>query len=148
MRRSAYCEKGVTKEPKTKRSKRSIRLAPSVIAELWARRARQNEERLAAGALWSDRDLVFCNQVGGYIYQGYLHVSFKRLIKSCDLPNIRVHDLRHTAATLMLANGVSVKVVSEMLGHSSVAITLEIYAHVTQDMQESAARAMGQMLLE
>ncbi len=92
--------------------------------------------------------MVFCNQVGGHVYQGYLPVLFKRLVRSCRLPHIRVHDPHHTAPTLMLTNGVNVKVVSEMLGHSSVAITLEIYAHVTQDMQESAARAMGQMLLE
>jgi integrase len=72
-----------------------------------------------------------------------LYRSFKELLKRGDLPDIRFHDLRHTAATLLLTAGVNPKVVSEMLGHSTVAITLDIYTHVIPDMQQDAASAMG-----
>jgi integrase len=151
VNRSAYFKQGLgmlIKAPKTKRSRRVIRLNANVVAELKAHRARQNQERLAAGAIWLDRGIVFCNEVGGYTYHSSVLRRFRRILKSCGLPRIRLHDLRHTAATLMLASGVNIKVVSEMLGHSSVATTLTIYAHVTEDMQEHAARAMGQIFFE
>src|SRR6185312_13490788 len=74
--------------------------------------------------------------------------SFKRYLDKAGLSReIRFHDLRHTAATLLLASGVNVKVVSEMLGHSNVSITLQIYAHVLPHMQQSAVQAMEQMLV-
>ena len=148
---SAYFKTGssiVIKSPKTKKSRRSIRLDAQVMAELKAHRARQNQERLAAGPVWLDRNLVFSNEGGVYLYPTAIRRVFKRLLRACELPAIRIHDLRHTAATLMLAKGVNIKVVSEMLGHSNVAITLTVYAHVTESMQEQAAMAMGQILFD
>ncbi|HET9110690.1 MAG TPA: site-specific integrase, partial [Ktedonobacterales bacterium] len=129
--------------PKTHRSKRQIALTPSAVSVLHAHRARQAEERLRAGAAWADWDLVFCNQVGGPLQKGNVLVKdFVPLLKRAGVRRVRFHDLRHTAATLLLGRGVPVKVVSELLGHASIAITLDVYAHVLPDMQAQAAEVM------
>ncbi|HEU5438769.1 MAG TPA: site-specific integrase [Ktedonobacterales bacterium] len=100
------------------------------------------------GELWTDNDLVFPNGYGGImIPHNITKRSFKRHLVQAGLSrDVRFHDLRHTAATLLLASGVNVKVVSEMLGHSSVSITLNIYAHVLPHMRQSAASAMDNLL--
>jgi integrase len=136
----------VLKEPKTRSSRRQIALPHSVVEALRRHRVRQVEERLRLGPSWQDWDLVFCNQMGGPLFARNLYRSFKELLKRGDLPDIRFHDLRHTTATLLLSARVNPKVVSEMLGHSTVAITLDIYAHVIPDMQQDAASAMGNLL--
>lgn len=129
--------------PKTHRSKRQIALTLSAVSVLRAHRARQAEERLRAGAAWTDWDLVFCNQLGGPLQKGNVLVKdFVPLLKRAGVRRVRFHDLRHTAATLLLGHGVPVKVVSELLGHASIAITLDIYAHVLPDMQAQAAEVM------
>ena len=74
--------------------------------------------------------------------------SFQPLLEKAGLPRIRLHDLRHTAATLLLLQGVHVKVVSEMLGHASIAITLDLYSHVLPDMQREATAAMDRLFSE
>jgi integrase len=97
--------------------------------------------RLAS--LWKDHDLVFTTGVGTPISRADLITrSFKPLLRRADLPDIRFHDLRHTCATLLLGEGVNAKVVSEMLGHASITLTLNTYSHVLPDMQDSAADAM------
>jgi integrase len=109
---------------------------------------RQNQERLALGPAWDIcRDLVFPNTVGRPI-QGIdlLNRSLYPLLKRAGLRRIRFHDLRHTAATLLLKQNVHPKVVSEILGHSSMAITLDRYSHVTMDLQSEAAMAMERAL--
>jgi integrase len=98
------------------------------------------------GPAWQEWDLVFCNQMGGPLFARNLYRSFKEMLKKGALPDIRFHDLRHTAATLLLTARVNPKVVSEMLGHSTVAITLDIYSHVIPDMHQDAASAMGKLL--
>ncbi len=110
---------------------------------LRAHRARQAEERLALGATWdSALDLVFPNRVGKPLdANNLLHYHFQPLLKRAGLQPIRFHDLRHTAATLLLGWSVNPKIVSEMLGHASIAITLDIYSHVLPDMQAQAADA-------
>jgi len=98
------------------------------------------------GQHWKDYDLVFANAFGRPLDGNNLRVrSFAPLIARAGVPAIRVHDLRHTAATLMLGQGVPVKVVSEMLGHADIATTLRIYAHVLPSMQDVAAGAMDRM---
>lgn len=132
-------------ETKTAHSRRSVALAPATVAALRAHRARQDAERLALGAAWDGAlDLVFPNERGGLMIPHNLAKrSFKRLLARAGLPaTVRFHDLRHTAATLLLARGVHAKVVSELLGHADIAITLRVYAHVTPHMQDAAARAM------
>jgi integrase len=95
------------------------------------------------GATWTDRDLVFCNGLGGPLPPYRLVKGrFRPLLRRAGLPPIRFHDLRHTAATRLLEQGVHPKVVSELLGHASVAITLDIYSHVSPDLQRQAVRAI------
>jgi integrase len=133
--------------PKTRSSRRRISLAPELVAILRGHRAVQLAERLSQGELWVDQDLVFCNSIGGpYRSTNLEHHNFKPLVKRAGVPEIRFHDLRHTAATILLLEGVNPKVVSEMLGHASVAITLDLYSHVLPNMQRDAAAAMASVL--
>ncbi len=100
----------------------------------------------AAGLL--DRP-VFCDNEGGYLrITNVARRSFKAILKRANLPLIRLHDLRHTCATLLLLADVSPKVVSERLGHASITITLDTYSHVLPTMQPNAAKALGEMLAE
>lgn len=134
-------------EPKTKRSRRRISIPLGVAEALREHRLRQHRERLELGPAWVDHGLVFCREDGAPLTPGMIYPSlFLRLVRAADLPAIRFHDLRHTCATILLGRGVNPKVVSEMLGHSSVAITLDIYSHVLPDMQEAAADAVGAAL--
>ncbi len=95
------------------------------------------------GAAWEDNGLVFANEVGQPLDgTAVLRRSFYPLLERSDLPRIRFHDLRHTAATLLLGQGVHPKIVSEMLGHSQIAITLDLYSHVTPTMQRQAVEAL------
>jgi integrase len=94
--------------------------------------------------LWQDHGLVFPNELGSLLNPSNpRNRSFKRIkARSGVREDLRFHDLRHTCATLLLSEGINVKVVSEMLGHASITITLNTYAHVLPDMQDSAAEAM------
>lgn len=135
------------KEPKTRRSRRRIALAPETVEMLRAHRTRQKAERLAAGEVWQDNDLVVCTEAGTPLSaNGGLRSTFERVLRRAGLPAIRFHDLRHTCASLLLAANVNPKVVSELLGHATVAITLDIYSHVMPDMQEDAALTLATML--
>jgi len=126
--------------PKTKSSKRNIHLPPLALDALKAHRVAQNAERLRLGT-WGDLDLVFPNRFGQPMGAAVLlKGSFHPLLKRAGLPHMRFHELRHTAATLHLEDGQSLKVVSNMLGHGGIAITADLYAHVTTAMQEEAAR--------
>lgn len=116
-------------KPKTEMSRRKVELGPSMVDVLRAHRKRQAEERLAIGHTWEDHDLVFCNIIGRPLAPNNVtRRHFQPAIKRASVPTIRFHDLRHTAATLMLLEGVPVKVVSERLGHSNVGVTLRLYA--------------------
>jgi integrase len=125
--------------PKTKAGRRSIALPESCVTALRKHRAMQNAERLRLGALWEDNNFVFTNRTGGPLHPNSLALQFKQLTKLANLPTIRFHDLRHTSATLLLAQGVHAKIVQERLGHSDISMTLNRYSHVTPDMQRTAA---------
>lgn len=130
-------------EPKTARSRRQIILTQAALVALKRHRAAQIAERLRLGPAWEDNGLVFANEVGRPIEaQNVYNRSFKRLLRQAGLPDMRFHDLRHTAATLMLTQGVHPKVVSDMLGHATIAITLDLYSHVLPAMQKEAVQAM------
>ncbi len=134
-------------EPKTRGSRRSVRLTASAVEVLERHRERQQNERSAAGEGWAEHGLVFTTRVGTPIRRDKLHAeSWKPLLKRAGLPDTRFHDLRHTCATLLLTKDVHPKIVSEMLGHSSIAITLDTYSHVIPGMQEAAASAMEDVL--
>ena len=130
-------------EPKTAHSRRQMALTAPAVEALRSHRARQLEERLSMGAAWEDNDLVFANEVGRPIEgTNLIRRWFYPLLERANLPRIRFHDLRHTAATLLLGRGVHPKIVSEMLGHSQIAITLDLYSHVTPTMQRQAVEAL------
>ena len=136
------------KPPKTRRSRRQIALASSAMQTLRRHRDSQDAERESQGASWEDHELVFCTRHGCPLSARNLLRRYKELLKKGGLPDIRFHDLRHTAATLLLAGKVNPKVVSEMLGHSSVAITLDIYSHVLPDMQQDAVAVLERTLYQ
>lgn len=134
-------------KPKTRFSERTIDITPQMAEALRAHRARQAAERLVAGPLWLDKDLIFCNEAGGYLHDSIVReYHFEKLLKPAGLPHTRIHDLRHSAATLLLEDGVSPLTVSKMLGHSSVALTLDLYGHVTSALRASASDAMSRIL--
>jgi integrase len=133
-------------EPKTRKSRRSVALTQGAVDALQRHRAAQVEERLRA-ATWDDMDLVFPNRRGRHQeVPDLLAEDFRPLLERAGLPRIRFHDLRHTAATLMLARGVPAKVASEMLGHSTIGITLDLYSHVSEGMQRQAAQAIDGLI--
>ena len=122
-------------------------LTKAAVEALRRHRAAQAGERLALGAAWEDNDLVFANEIGRPMeVRNMMRRSFLPLLKRAGLPRIRFHDLRHTAATLLLGQGVHPKVVAEMLGHSRISTTLDLYSHVTPTMQRQAADAMDAVL--
>jgi integrase len=132
--------------PKTSRSRRRVALTRAAVEALRRHRARQGAERLRAGTAWGDPELIFTNEVGQPLHGTYLTKLFQVALVRAGLPRLRFHDLRHTAATLLLGRGVHPKIASEMLGHSSVAITLDLYSHVTPTMQREAATEMDRAL--
>ncbi len=137
----------VISTPKTAQSRRHVTLTMMAIGALRAHRARQLEERLALGPGWHDHALVFTNGIGRPLEASdLLQRQYYPLLQSAGLPRIRFHDLRHTAATLLLLQGIHPKVVSEMLGHSQVGITLNLYSHVLPNMQRDATAAMDRLL--
>ncbi len=131
--------------PKANRA-RTIALGPETVSALRAHRRRQLEERMAWGEAWVDSGLLFTREDGSALHPQTLRWHLQRLAKAAGVPVIRFHDLRHCAATHALANGVPVKVVSEMLGHASTGITEDVYAHVLPHMQDSAAAVMDAVL--
>jgi integrase len=129
--------------PKTSYGRRTIRLTPEAVEALRKRRIAQNEDRLRQGGSWRDHGLVFCSTVGTPMSpDNFVKRSYKPLLERAELPQIPFHCLRHTFATLMMPNG-HPKVVQEMLGHSRVSTTLDIYSHASQDMQDEAVRRFG-----
>jgi integrase len=134
-------------EPKTKKSRRTIRLTSGAVAALEVHLSRQLEEMERMGSLYQPGGLVFATTTGTIINPSNLrNRSFKPILKRAKLRPIRFHDLRHTCATLLLSKDINPKVVSEMLGHASVSITLDIYSHLLPDMQEKAAKALEEAL--
>ena len=113
---------------------------PSVaVVALRAHRVRQLEARLAAGDKWQDRGFVFTSGFGTPLDPRNVTREFKALLRAGNLPNIRLHDLRHSCATLLLAQGVNPRVIMGTLGHSQVSLTLNTYSHVLPALQREAA---------
>jgi integrase len=132
--------------PKTPHSRRTIPLTSVAVASLKRHHARQAGERLEHGADWNPDQLVFVTSNGTpYSQSNWRQQQYIPIIRKAELPYIRPHDLRHTAATLLLLEGVQPLVISEMLGHSSVAFTLQTYGHVLAEMRKPARDAMERL---
>lgn len=136
----------VTSTPKTAASRRRIALTQAAVSALTAQRARQEYERALAGFAWQEHDLVFATEIGTLQSADRVRYQFWAALKAAGLPRVRFHDLRHTCATLLLGQHINPKIVSEMLGHATVAITLDIYSHVLPDMQQDATAVLDQLL--
>lgn len=134
-------------EPKTQSSRRSIPLGGSAIEALRAHRRRQAEEQIGAGSAWQGHDLVFATEIGSAIDAGNLLRRFHYpLLARAGLPKVRFHDLRHTAATLLLEAGTHPRVVAERLGHATPSLVMNVYSHVTERMQGEATAALDRIL--
>ncbi len=137
----------VASRPKTAAGLRSIPLDAQLVALLRAHRKRQRAEQLAAGPAYEASGYLLADDLGHPYHPDTISGWFEAKVAETGLPRIRLHDCRHTAASLMLASGVAVKVVSEILGHASPTITLSVYAHVMPGMAESAGAALSASLL-
>jgi integrase len=135
-------------ELKTSRSRRTIPLPASMVKALVAHKRRQAEERLKVGSVWQDHGLVFTTTIGGPLNISKLTKNhFKPALKRAGLSqSVRLYDLRHSCATLLLQAGENAKVVSERLGHSTITLTLDVYAHVLPTMQEAASQKLESIL--
>ena len=132
-------------EPKSAAGRRMIMLGSETLASLKAHSSRQYAERVFSGDKWQENDMIFPSSIGTPLEPRNLFREFKDLLRKANLPDIRFHDLRHTFATLALSQGVSVKVVQEMLGHSDASMTLKVYSHTTPGMQREAAKKMDEI---
>lgn len=140
----------IQERTKTHAGARTVRLTTATLAALKNHRTAQLERRLAALA-WQDHDLVITTAHGSPVNPGNVIRSFERIIGAATMPDgsplrrIRVHDMRHTAASLLLLAGVHPKVVSERLGHATIAVTLDVYSHLLPDSQNTATEAMDRI---
>jgi integrase len=137
-------------EPKTARSKRTIHLPAQLVDVLRAHRKRQAAERLKFGpgwgGHWAEHDLVFTNSVGAPLDPDRVNRKVQELTIEAGLGKWTPHELRHSAASLLIAQNVPLKVVSEMLGHSSIRVTADVYGHLLDDARAEAATAMSEIL--
>ncbi len=136
----------VFSEPKTAAGRRVIALGVATIQALKKQQFFQVGRIHDIGSLWQDYDLIFPSSIGTPLDPSNLYHSFKQLLKKASLPNIRFHDLRHTAATLMLQQGTYPKIVQERLGHSDIIMTLNTYSHVLPVMQDEVAEKLDELL--
>jgi integrase len=133
-------------EPKTERSRRTLVLPPSIVDRLGEHAKRQLAEKIWAGSKWAENDLVFANRFGAPLQARRVIADFHKALREAGLPRIRFHDLRHSCATLLLVQGVSPRVVMEILGHSEIAMTMDTYSHVVPELQREAAAKMESVL--
>ena len=124
-------------------------IAPFALEALKQNRERQLEAKLKAGDAWQEHDYVFCTSIGTHLNPTRdMLDQLKALLKKAELPDIRFHDLCHSAATLLLSVGVHPKVVQEILGHSQISITMDVYSHVLPGMQQDAMSRLNDALKE
>jgi len=133
-------------DPKTTKSRRTVALPHVAVDALRAHRVRQLEERLLAGSRWHDEGLVFSTTIGTPLDGRNVTRHFQKLLLGAGLPRQRFHDLRHTCASLLLAQGVHPRVVMETLGHSQIKLTMDTYSHVIPQLQREAAGQMDALL--
>ncbi|HVB61435.1 MAG TPA: tyrosine-type recombinase/integrase [Ktedonobacteraceae bacterium] len=135
----------VENEAKTKSSRRRITLSSVAIEALQRHQAQQEQIKLAVGSSWQDKKIVFCDKDGGLLCPTKMVRWYDKLLKQIGLPHMHFHDLRHSVATILLAAGVHPKKVQELLGHSSITITMDVYSHVLLPMQQDVADKMDDL---
>jgi integrase len=134
-------------EPKTSRSRRTVVLPSFMIEKLMAHKRKQLAQRLLVGSEWQAHDLMFCSEFGTpHSIPNLTYRYFRPILEKAKLPRIRLYDLRHSCATLLLIAEENPKVVSERLGHSTVVLTLDTYSHVLPTMQEKATARLERMI--
>ncbi len=133
-------------EPKSRQSRRTVALPQTVIDAVRLHRARQLQERLLAGSRWQDHGLVFSTTIGTPMDTRNLTRHFRKALRDAGLPLRRFHDLRHSCASLLLAQGVHPRVVMEILGHSQISLTMNTYSHVIDKLQHDAAAQIDAVL--
>jgi len=136
----------VRSDPKTERSRRTVNLPAVAVDALRTHRSHQAAERLAAGPSWTDDGWVFATDRGTAIDPRNVTRRFHLLCDRAELPRRRFHALRHTAATLLLEQGVPLDLIGDTLGHASYAFTKDVYAHATPNRRQEAAVAMDSIL--
>ena len=123
------------------------KLPASLLQKLAAYKHKQAEERLKLGAAWHAHDLIFCSEQGTPLsIPNLTYRYFRPILEKAELPRIRLYDLRHSCATLLLNAEENTKVVSERLGHSTIVLTLDTYSHVLPTMQQNASARLEKML--
>ena len=136
----------VVSELKTPKSRRTLSLTPEMVARFRQHRARQAATQMAAGTLWQDHGLIFASEIGTPMDPDNFSHSFVRLCERAGLGHWHPHELRHSGASLMLAQGTPLHVVSEVLGHASIAITKDVYGHLLEGDKRAAAESMTRAL--
>lgn len=130
------------KSPKSEAGERTLVVPRSIMESLKRHKTEQAKHKLKTGELFTDHNLVVCEEDGRPIIPGTLSSRFHEFLKDCNFKQIRFHDLRHTHASLLLKYGVSAKVASSRLGHSNIGITLDLYSHIYGEMEEDAANKL------
>jgi integrase len=151
IRRALQRQRGaglVFVEPKTRRGRRTVPFPPETLRALESHRQDLNRERQNAAMLWKENGLVFPGPDGQPRDMTYLSYTFHRGLRVAGLPRMRIHDLRHTAATHLMNRHVHPKVVQELLGHSTITITLDTYSHVLQPLAKEASAQMSSLVRE
>ncbi|MDP9417155.1 MAG: site-specific integrase [Actinomycetota bacterium] len=133
-------------EPKSASGRRTMALPMQLLEALRAHRTAQLEERLSAGSDWHENGFVFCQANGRPLEPRGDHAAWKRLLATAGVRDARLHDARHTAATLLLTQGVPARVAMQILGHSQISLTLGTYSHVVPELATDAAERMGKAL--
>ena len=133
-------------DPKTKRGRRTIKLGNEILKLLRTHKENQDAQKSIMGSRWKENGLVFPSLAGTPSNPSNLRKEFLKVLDRAGLPRIRFHDLRHTAASLMLSNGIPLNVVSNRLGHSQPSTTLDIYAHLFSETQADAAKIMDDLV--
>jgi integrase len=134
-------------EPKTARGRRSVAIDRRTVEVLHLHRKHQLEQRLLVGPDFHDHGLVFGHPDGEPLNPEYVSRRFQRLVRASGLPSVRLHDLRHTHATLALAAGVPTRVLSDRLGHSAMAVTTDIYQHAIPDLEAVFAERIASLVV-
>lgn len=147
MRYGTYKGQLIFKQPKTAKSRRSIALTPSNAIVLREYREAQNKQRISLGLPeLTDNDLVFCQWDGKPYQPDAISHAWMKLVRRCGLKGIRLHDARHTMASLWLKMGIHPKIVQERLGHATINTTLDLYSHVAPGLQAAAANQFDEVL--